>query len=530
MSDDEMKYTDDENVADREEGIADGSDAVSEVRDGADLAPSGEAAAAVLTPETEIKKAKSISISKKAVVIGAAVVLALFITAYVLTFVLEKGMYQRDASGAIIPGTYVADPTLDGIKWWQFLLSPLMILLPSSDGYMTVWAIIILLFIIGAVFTALDDTGIMVYMVEYLNNKLGHRKYLLLFLLSFAFMFLGSTAGMFEELIPLVPVVVMLCYALGWDALVGLAIAVVASCFGFSAGVVNPFTVGVAQTLGGLEMYSGIGMRILTFALAYIILMAFLYPYARKIERHPEKSMVFAEDSLRKKEFSFRIDDFTEDKGKNKALLWFGCWMLAVVALALISIAWRALADYLMYIILAVYVIAGVGASVMCGLKGKALLKQLGKGAITLLPAVILILIAGGIRYIVEEGDIMDTILYKFVELIGNKGGFGTTMIIYCIIFVFEIFIQSGSAKAFLLMPMIFDICGLVGLDPQVAVLAFAFADGFANVILPTNAGLLLILGLTTVDYGKWFRWSIKIHLTLFAATVGVLAIAQYLV
>ena len=275
MSDDEMKYTDDENVADREKGIADGSDAVSEVGDGADIASSGEAAAAVLTPETEIKKAKSISISKKAVVIGAAVVLALFITAYALTFVLEKGMYQRDASGAIIPGTYVADPTLDGIKWWQFLLSPLMILLPSSDGYMTVWAIIILLFIIGAVFTALDDTGIMVYMVEYLNNKLGHRKYLLLFLLSFAFMFLGSTAGMFEELIPLVPVVVMLCYALGWDALVGLAIAVVASCFGFSAGVVNPFTVGVAQTLGGLEMYSGIGMRILTFALAYIIFMAF---------------------------------------------------------------------------------------------------------------------------------------------------------------------------------------------------------------------------------------------------------------
>lgn len=527
MTDDEkITPTEDENSLKDEVNVGGEED----FAEGDSLTADGEAAAAVLTPATELKKARSVSISKKAVLIGAAVVLALFVTAYILTFVLEKGAYQRDASGAIIPGTYVADPTLEGIKWWQFLLSPLMILMPTSDGYMTVWAIIILLFIIGAVFTALDETGIMVYMVEYLNHKLGHRKYLLLFLLCFAFMFLGSTAGMFEELIPLVPVVVMLCYALGWDALVGLAIAVVASCFGFSAGVVNPFTVGVAQTLGGLEMYSGIGMRILTFVLAYIILMAFLYPYARKIERHPEKSVVFAEDSLRKKEFAFRIDDFTEDKGKNKALLWFGCWMLAVVALALISVAWRALADYLMYIILAVYVIAGVGASVMCGLKGKELFRQLGKGALTLLPAVVLILIAGGIRYIVEKGDIMDTILYKFITLIGDKGGFGTTMIIYCVIFVFEIFIQSGSAKAFLLMPMIFDICSLVGLDPQIAVLAFAFADGFANVILPTNAGLLLILGLTTVDYGKWFRWSFKIHLALFAATVGVLAIAQYLV
>ena len=212
MTDDEkITPTEDENSLKDEVNVGGEED----FAEGDSLTADGEAAAAVLTPATELKKARSVSISKKAVLIGAAVVLALFVTAYILTFVLEKGAYQRDASGAIIPGTYVADPTLEGIKWWQFLLSPLMILMPTSDGYMTVWAIIILLFIIGAVFTALDETGIMVYMVEYLNHKLGHRKYLLLFLLCFAFMFLGSTAGMFEELIPLVPVVVMLCYALG---------------------------------------------------------------------------------------------------------------------------------------------------------------------------------------------------------------------------------------------------------------------------------------------------------------------------
>ena len=479
-------------------------------------------------PEPSAKPARSINISSRAVIIGALVVLALFITAYVLTFVLEKGAYQRTEDGSIIPGTYAEDPTLDGIAWWQFLLAPVMILSPASEGFMTVWAIIILLFIIGAVFTALDATGIMVYMVEYLNHKLGRRKYLLLFMLAFAFMFLGSTAGMFEELIPLVPVVVMLSYAMGWDALVGLAVSVIAGCFGFSAGVINPFTVGVAQTIGGIPMYSGIEPRLITFALAYIILMGFVFPYAKKIERRPEKSPVYKADLKRKEDFRFRLDDFTEDKGKNKALVWFGVWMLVIVAFAVVSIAVQALADYLMYIILAIYVIAGVGASVMCGLKGGKLLKELGYGAVRLLPAVILILIAGGIRYIVEEGDIMDTILFHFVNLIGDSGGFTTTLILYLVIFVFELFIQSGSAKALLLMPMIFDICTLVGIDGQVAVLALAFGDGFSNVILPTNAGLLLILGLTTVDYGTWFKWSLKIHLTLFAATIGVLALAQY--
>lgn len=486
--------------------------------------------AGVETPDSVVNRAKSISISPKAVIVGIVVVLTLFITAYILTFVLDKGYFLRDAEGSIIVGTYQVDNTLDGIKWWQFLLAPFMILLPSTEGSMTVWAIILLLLIIGAIFTALDDSGILVYMVEYLNNKLGNRKYLLLFIMTFALMFLGSSAGMFEELIPLVPVIVMLSYALGWDALVGLGVSVMAPCFGFSAAIVNPFTVGVAQTIGNIPMYSGIGLRILTFVLAYVILMAFILPYAKKVERNPQKSPVYALDLERKKTFSFRVDDFKEDKGKNKALLWFGCWMLGIVALALVSIAVPVLADYLMYIILAIYVIAGIGACLMCGECGKRLFANLGKGLITLLPAVALILIAGGIRYIVEEGDIMDTILYHIVNLIGENGGFGTTILIYVLIFIFELFIQSGSAKVFLLMPMIYDICAMVGINSQVAVLAFCFADGFANVLLPTNAGLLLILGLTTVDYAKWVRWSLKIHLALFAATLGVLALAQFVV
>ncbi|MBO7155864.1 MAG: hypothetical protein J6V83_00495, partial [Clostridia bacterium] len=244
-----------------------------------------------------VNRARSITISPKAVIMGVVVVLTLFVLSYVLTFILDKGYYLRDAEGAIIAGTYVVDNTLDGIQWWQFLLAPIMILLPSTEGSMTVWAILLLLLIIGAIFNALDESGIMVYMVEYLNHKLGHRKYLLLITMSFAFMFLGSTAGMLEELIPLVPVVIMLSYALGWDALVGLGISCLAASLGFSAAVINPFTVGVAQTIGGITMYSGIGLRVLTFVVAYGILIAFLLPYAKKIERYPDKSPVYALDA-----------------------------------------------------------------------------------------------------------------------------------------------------------------------------------------------------------------------------------------
>ena len=487
---------------------------------------------------------RTIEISKRAVLISVVIVLVLVIAAIVLTQVLPRGEYERvpDESGnmQIVPGTYAEDDSLPSLKWWQAVFAPFLVLDPTMDGSLMVWALIALLLVIGAVFTALDHTGVLIYMVEALRNKFRTRRYALLFILPLAFMFLGSSAGMFEELIPLVPVVVLLCYAFGWDALVGLAISVLAACFGFTAGVVNPFTVGISQNLMGIPMFSGIEMRLLTFVVAYGILMAFVYPYARKIEKKPQRSLVYLEDTRKKHGFDFSSAEFVRDEGKSRALKWFACWMLVVVFFAVLSIFIQphyipalgdfSLADYVLYITVAIYVVAGIGACVMCGLRGKELFKKLGKGLVTLLPAVAMILIASGVRYIMEKGYVMDTILYKVTSACAGQSPAVIILLVYLAIFIFEMFIPSGSAKAFLLMPMIGAMCTQLGIDGQVAVLAFAYGDGFANVLLPTNAGLLLILGMTTVNYPKWIRWSGKIQFTLLAATVGILMLAQYVI
>ena len=501
-------------------------------------------AAPFVSGEAAKKPPRTIEISKKAVVTAVAIVLVLVIFAIVLTQVLPRGAYDRipDANGneQIVPDSYREDPSLDTLKWWQAVFAPFLVLDPSMDGSLMVWALIALLLVIGAVFTALDHTGVMVYMVESLRNKFKTRKYALLFIMPLAFMFLGSSAGMFEELIPLVPVVVLLCYAFGWDALVGLGISVLAACFGFAAGVVNPFTVGISQNLMGIPMFSGISMRLLTFAAAYIILMGFIFPYARKIEKRPQKSPVYIEDTRKKHGFDFSSAAFVYDEGKSKALKWFAVWMLVVVFFAVLSIFIQphyipalgdfSLADYILYITVAIYVVAGIGACIMCGLKGKELFRKLGKGLLTLLPAVAMILVASGVRYIMEKGNFMDTILYKVTEACRGQSPAVIILLVYAAIFIFEIFIPSGSAKAFLLMPMIGAMCTQLGIDGQVAVLAFAYGDGFANVLLPTNAGLLLILGMTTVNYPKWLRWSGKIQFTLLLATIGILMLAQYVV
>ncbi len=491
-----------------------------------------------------LEQPKTLTLSNKSIFIAIAIVLVLVIAAIVLAYVLPTGYYDTitdsDGNVKIDPEGEFHFADMTRIAWWKVLLSPFMILDPAQPGALMIWAILALLFVIGAVFTALDKTGIMVYMVETLRNKFENKKYVLLFLMPLIFMFLSSTAGMFEELIPIAPVVILLSYAFGWDALVGLGMSILAACFGFSAGVVNPFNVGVSQSLLGLPIFSEIPLRLLTFVCGYIILMLFLFPYAKRIEKHPEKSLVYKEDRIRRAEFDFENKSFVKDPQKDKALKWFGGWLLVIVFVAIISIFIQptyipslgkfSLADYVLYITVAIYIIAGLGACLMCGLKGKALLKCLGKGLLTLAPAVGMILIAGGVRYIIQEGNVMDTILYGIIGLCEGQNPAVIILLIYAAIFVFEIFIPSGSAKAFLLIPLIGALCTKVGINTQIAVLSLAFADGFSNVILPTNAGLLLLLGMTTVNYPKWIRWSGKIQLVMFAATVGILMLAHFVV
>ena len=163
-------------------------------------------AAPFVSGEAAKKPPRTIEISKKAVVTAVLIVLVLVIFAIVLTQVLPRGAYERvpDANGneQIVPDSYREDPTLDSLKWWQAVFAPFLVLDPSMDGSLMVWALIALLLVIGAVFTALDHTGVLVYMVESLRNKFKTRKYALLFIMPLAFMFLGSSAGMFEELIP----------------------------------------------------------------------------------------------------------------------------------------------------------------------------------------------------------------------------------------------------------------------------------------------------------------------------------------
>ena len=376
-----------------------------------------------------------------------------FITAIVVIFVM---MILTYALTFMIPGGY--------IPFWKWILSPILVLFAEDAGSLI--AIIALLIVLGGVFNSLDKFGILRLLLDKVTMKFGKSRRVLLAVIPLFFMGLGSAAGSFEECVPLVPVVVALAIRLGWDALTGLGMSILAAGCGFAAGVCNPFTVGVAQELAGLPMFSGLWYRAVAFVLIYILLMVFLLVHVKKIEKPMDEKML-------------------EDMGKGS---------VKQIAHSSGSRLWKLAITFK-------------------------------DGVMSVLPGVLLILMANSIRFTLMEGNILDVILQGAVSMASEMPRWSVILFIYGLVLFLNFFIPSGSAKAFLLMPLIVPTAEAFGISAQLCVMAFAFGDGFSNVFYPTNPVLLISIGLANVSYGTWVKWSAKFQLVNLILTSALLLI-----
>lgn len=455
---------------------------------------------------------KGLDISTKSFITAIGVIFVLMCLTYLLTFIVPGGEYARtlDASGNTVIDTAGGFQYVDGgISFVKWILSPVLVL--GADGNSALIAIIAFLIVIGGIFNSLDKCGLMKYMLDRITNRFASNRYTLLAIITFFFMGLGAFIGSFEECVPLVPIVVALSIRLGWDALTGLGMSLLAAGSGFASGVCNPFTVGVAQELAGLPMFSGIWYRLLAFIGIYTLLILFLRHHAKKIEKPSAQTQA---DS-----------DFKQIKSMDKGLVCFGSLIGAGILFILSSVFITALQDYTMIIVAVVFLIAGIVSVLLAGMSGKELGKTFLNGAVSIFPAVFMILMANSIKYTLTEAKILDTILYSTVSIAETLPKGVVILFIYLIVLVMNFFISSGSAKAFLLMPLIVPVAQLFGISAQLCVMAFAFGDGFSNVFYPTNPVLLISLGLADVNYIKWAKWSWKFQLLNLLLTSGLLLI-----
>ena len=455
------------------------------------------------------KPKNSLNIGAKSFLAAIVIIFLLMALTYGLTFVVPGGEYARtvDEAGHTIIDTQAGFRNVPGgLPFYKWLLSPFLVL--GAEGSGALVAVIAFLLVIGGVFNALHECGLM----EYMLNKLVHRfrgvRYRLMAMLVLFFMAMGSLVGSFEEVVPLVPIVTTLAVGLGWDALTGVAISLLAAGCGFAAGVANPFTIGVAQTLAGLPMFSGIWLRLVAFVCIYLLLLLFIRFHARHL---PETASVA------------KAEAHVPDRRMDRGLLLFALILGAGIALVLCSGFIPALRDYTMIAVAVMFLVAGVAATLAAGMGLRGLLKSFLSGLVAIAPSVLMILMAASIRYTLVEGRILDSLLHMAVTAAGGMPRAALVLFIYGICLVLNFFIPSGSAKAFLLIPLIVPLAGLFGVSSQLCILAFAFGDGFSNVFYPTNPCLLISLGLVDTGYGKWAGYSIKFQLMNLLLTTGLL-------
>lgn len=468
-----------------------------------------------------------IRISKKAFIQALLIIFALMILSGILTRIIPAGQYQRmemDGRQVISAETFTLTERPD-YPIWRWFTAPFEIF--SAEGSATVIGVISFIVLVGIAFAVMDKSGILKYVIHVIVLKFGARKYALLLVLTFFFMALGGFFGILEEAVPLVPIIILLAYTLGWDSLTGLGISILATNVGFSTAIFNFFTIGTAQRIAELPLFSGWGPRLVLFGIVYIILALFLTRYAKKVDKNPEASAVYKEDQKEKgKHGSFHLDRETADNPRMKvAAIFMGiCFILILVCV--MAFSWiESLNDLAMPISGLLFVIGGIGAALIAGV-GKGAWKAVWDGFLGIAPAIPLLMMAASVRHIIASGGILDTILHWASNAFIGTSPFVSALIIYGMTLVLEMFVTSGSAKALLVIPILMPLADLVGVNRQIAVSAYCFGDGFSNLVYPTNALLLITLSLTVVPYTKWVKWLLKLWLWVFLATIVFLAIA----
>ena len=462
-----------------------------------------------------------LKISKKAFIQSFIILFILIIAAGLLSLVIPSGVYERTVTGGrevIVAGSFQFTQA-PHYPIWRWFTAPVEVLWgPDAPAVITI--IIIVLFI-GGSFSLLEQAGVLKAVIARIILKMGGRKYILLAVIILCFMLFGALPGIFEEAVVLVPVMIALSYLLGWDIMTGLGMSLLAIAFGFSAPLSNPFTIGIAQRLSGLPVFSGLGLRAVAFVLIYLLLAFFLVRYAKKIEQNPGLSPVYSEDEALRAKFTLTHDELQAqaDPRLKKSVVVFLLSLVMIVVVSVSASFITALSAITLPLVGLLFFFGALGSALLAGISAKDALRSFIKSVGAISPAIILILMALSVKHIMTKALLMDTILDYAATAIGGASPFLAALLVYALVLVLNFFIGSASAKAFLVMPVIAPLVDLVGVTRQTAVLAFAFGDGFSNVLYPTNAVLLIALGLAGISYIKWFRWVIKLQLVVLAIT-----------
>ena len=440
------------------------------------------------------------------------ILLVIMLFVVLLSYMIPSGSYERieDSSGITVinPDTFQYVENETPITFMDYFEA-------IYTGFVNGATIMGTLFISSGVIYLLEVSGAFGAGINMILKKTKGREFSVVCIFYTIFVVFG-VLGYGEAAYPFYPLAVTIGFALGYDRMVGTALAIVGSTVGFTSGLMNTFTTGVAQQIVGLPLFSGIGFRAVGLIVFYIIGLIGLYTYCRKIKKNPTLSLMSEEYMNQKQEDHTEGMEEMNIRRALGLLVFLG--IIIVQGFGCIRLGWSFAQ------IAAIYVIMGILLSVIFRIGPSEACQLFCKGAVRVFAAAFAVGLAQSVVVLMNQACIMDTIVHGMSQLLENRSAILALLIIFVFVTLFNFLVVSGSGKAVIVMPILQPLGKILNINQQVLVLTYQYGDGITNSFWPGSS--LVQLSMCGVDYGSWIKFCWKIYLGFIVSAFVLVMIA----
>ncbi len=447
------------------------------------------------------------------------ILFSMVILAQLLTYVIPAGSFDRveTESGRmqVVPGSFHLTPDTP-------MVSPFATLTAIPKGFSGAHEIIFFVFIIGGLFAVLRATGSLEAGMASLLRRWRDKPFWLIAGGITLFAFGSATVGFGEEYFPFVPVLVSLCIALGYDRVTAIGIIMVGYGAGFGPAFINPFTTLIAQDISGLEPASGMWYRLICFVIFVAIGIHHVWSYAKRIKQDPSASLVVdievpAGAAIPSSQEATSLADLAPMTSVQKRI------MTAVGAAMVLLIYGMIVWKWGLFEMQGLFAGLVLVIAILARMSPDRTAAEFSIGAGSLTSVAILIGVARAIQVVLDEGGVVDTMVYGISVPIQELPSTISAVGMFFVQSILNFFIPSGSGQAYVTMPIMAPLADIVGVTRQTAVLAFQFGDGFSNILIPTQYVLIGILAMAGIPYDRWLRFIMPFMVKV--AIVGSIAL-----
>lgn len=446
-----------------------------------------------------------------------AILFTIMILAAIASYIVPAGEFERievDGRTAVVEGSYAEIEQNPVTPFELFKAIPL--------GMSAASQIIFYIFLVGGSFGIIQATGTIEAGIGKAVHKLENKERFLIPVIMILFSILGATIGLSEEAIIFVPIGVAVARALGFDAVTGTAMVSLGAASGFIGGMLNPFTVGVAQSIAEVKVFSGIGFRFAVYLVVLTVAILYVMNYAKKVKRDPKNSVIY---DIELKMKNKQVDERDEFQQFN----WRHASVLALLAGGLVTNVYGVFKwDWFLTELTATFIIIGLLSGFIGNLGINGTFEAFVEGMKLIAFGALIVGFARAILVVMEQGYIIDTVIFGLSNLISSLPPSLNAVGMYVTQIIMNFFIPSGSGQAATTMPIMTPLADLLGMERQIAVLAFQYGDAITNSIIPTSASLMAYLAVAGVPYERWvkFIWKLVLAWLLIALVAIVVAVA----